>query len=212
MKQSVMGSASSILVALAVWMSPLARGQFDPDAGIVPNTAFLTADDVTAIIQTAANSVNDQSMVIAVSDRQSNILGVFRKRGAPVFSTGNFSAQVDTNELAAALARTAAFFSHSQAPLSSRTVRFISGIHFPPGIMFVSNAALYGIENTNRGCPFNAPYIPGQEFPSARTLDGSQPGLGIITGKADLNDSDPNAVNPGGVPLYKNGRMVGGVG
>ena len=40
----------------------------------------------------------------------------------------------------------------------------------------------------------------------------SPPGLGIITGKADLNDSDPNAVNPGGVPLYKNGRMVGGIG
>jgi uncharacterized protein GlcG (DUF336 family) len=36
--------------------------------------------------------------------------------------------------------------------------------------------------------------------------------LGIITGKADLNDSDPNAVNPGGVPLYKSGRMVGGIG
>jgi uncharacterized protein GlcG (DUF336 family) len=110
------------------------------------------------------------------------------------------------------VARTAAFFSNSQAPLSSRTVRFISGIHFPPGVMFVSNAALYGIENTNRGCPFNAPYISGQEFPSARTLDGSRPGLGIITGKIDVNDSDPNAVNPGGVPLYKNGRMVGGVG
>ena len=212
MKQSAIGSALSILVALAVWMSPLARGQFDPDAGIVPNTAFLTADDVTAIIQTAANSVNDQSMVIAVSDRQSNILGVFRKRGAPAFSTGNFSAQVDTNELAAALARTAAFFSHSQAPLSSRTVRFISGIHFPPGIMFVSNAALYGIENTNRGCPFNAQYIDGQSFPPARTLDGSQPGLGVITGKKDVFDSDPGAVNPGGVPLYKGGRMVGGIG
>ena len=49
-----------------------------------------------------------------------------------------------------ALARTAAFFSNNQAPLSSRTVRFISGIHFPPGIAFTPNAALYGIENTNR--------------------------------------------------------------
>ena len=111
-----------------------------------------------------------------------------------------------------ALARTASFFSNDQAPLSSRTVRFISGIHFPPGIDYTSNAPLYGIENTNRGCPFNAKYLPGQDFPPARSIDGSQPGLGILTGKANLNDSDPNAVNPGGVPLFKQGVLVGGVG
>ena len=111
-----------------------------------------------------------------------------------------------------ALARTASFFSNDQAPLSSRTVRFISGIHFPPGIMYTSNAPLYGIENTNRGCPFHADYIPGQDFPPARSIDGVQPGLGILTGKANLNDSDAGAVNPGGVPLFKQGVMVGGVG
>ena len=202
------------LLAIAILMcgaAGRALGQ-NPDAGLAPNTAALTSDDVRAIVTSAASAVNDSGMVIAVSDRQGNILAVFRKSQAPASSIGNFGSAVDTNELAAAVARTAAFFSNSQAPLSSRTVRYISGIHFPPGVMFVSNAALYGIENTNRGCPFNAPYIPGQEFPSARTLDGSQPGLGIITGKIDLNDSDPNAVNPGGVPLYKNGRMVGGVG
>ena len=68
--------------------------------------------------------------------------------------------QADTKEVAVALARTTSFFSNDQAPLSSRTVRFISGIHFPPGIAYTSNAPLYGIENTNRGCPFNADYHP----------------------------------------------------
>ncbi len=120
--------------------------------------------------------------------------------------------QADTNEVAVALARTAGFFSNGQAPLSSRTVRYISGIHFPPGIMFTGNAALYGIENTNRGCGFNIDFIPGQAVPAARSIDGSQPGQGILTGKADLNDSKPDAVNPGGVPLFKNGVLVGGVG
>jgi len=38
------------------------------------------------------------------------------------------------------------------------------------------------------------------------------PGLGIITGKADVNDSNPNAVNPGGVPIYKSNVLVGGIG
>ena len=53
-------------------------------------------------------------------------------------------------------ARSAAMFSNAEAPLSTRTVRFISGIHFPPGVPNTPNAALYGIENTNRGCQLNA--------------------------------------------------------
>jgi uncharacterized protein GlcG (DUF336 family) len=172
----------------------------------------LTAADVQSVVQSAAQSVNSTAMVIAVTDRQGNILALFRKPDAPAVAVANFGTLVDTNELAVAVARTAGFFSNSQAPLSSRTVRFISGIHFPPGIMYTGNAALYGIENTNRGCFLNADFIPGQEVPPARSIDGTQPGLGIITGKADLNDSDPNAVNPGGVPLYKAGILVGGVG
>jgi len=172
---------------------------------------ILTAADVQTVVQHAAAAVNI-TMVVAVTDRQGNILGVFRKPGAPLTATANFGIQADSNEVAVALARTASFFSNGQAPLSSRTVRFISGIHFPPGIPFTGNAALYGIENTNRGCPFNANFIPGQEVPPARSIDGTQPGLGILTGKADLNDSDPTAVNPGGVPLFKQGVLVGGVG
>jgi uncharacterized protein GlcG (DUF336 family) len=171
----------------------------------------LTGHDVQAVVQAAAQSVN-APMAIAVTDRQGNILALFRTPGAPLTATGNFGAAVDTNELAVALARTGAFFSNSQAPLSSRTVRFISGIHFPPGIMFTGNAALYGIENTNRGCLLNANFIPGQAVPPARSIDATQTGLGIITGKADLNDSDPDAVNPGGVPVFKQGVLVGGVG
>jgi uncharacterized protein GlcG (DUF336 family) len=118
---------------------------------------------------------------------------------------------VPADDLAVALARTAAFFSNDQAPLSSRTVRFISGIHFPPGVAGTSNAALYGIENTNRGCPLNANFVPGQAVPPARSLAGGT-GLGVITGKKDVLDSDPTAVNPGGVPLFMNNQLVGGVG
>ena len=173
--------------------------------------APLTIAEVQSVVTQAAQSV-DTPLAIAVTDRLGNILALFRKTGAPATATGNFGASVNADELAVALARTGAFFSNDQAPLSSRTVRYISGVHFPPGISFTPNAALYGIENTNRGCPLNTTFIAGQAVPPARSVNGSALGLGIITGKADLTDSDSTAVNPGGVPLFKQGRLVGGVG
>lgn len=175
--------------------------------------ANLTAADVLDVIQKTAASIDSTTMVIAVTNRQGDILGVFHKPDAPEFSQGNFGMQVNTSDLAVGLARTGGFFSNNQAPLSSRTVRFISGIHFPPGISFTGNADLYGIENTNRGCPIadDADFAEGKKIPPAKSLNGG-PGLGIITGKADFRDSDPLAVNPGGVPLFKNGVLAGGLG
>jgi uncharacterized protein GlcG (DUF336 family) len=176
-----------------------------------PSVPSLTAADVTALIQAAAQAADPNTMVIAVVDRAGVVLGVYRKPAAPTLATGNFGVPVDTNDLAVSLARTGAFFSNDQAPLSSRTVRFISGIHFPPGVTNASNAALYGIENTNRGCTLSTNFIAGQSVPPALPISGTKP-LGITTGKADLNDSDPSAVNPGGVPLFRNGSLVGGIG
>jgi uncharacterized protein GlcG (DUF336 family) len=170
----------------------------------------LTATDVQNIVQAAAQAADPATMVIAVVDRAGNVLAVFRKPAAPATAIGNYGAVVDVNDLAVGLARTGAFFSNDQAPLSSRTVRFISCIHFPPGVSNAPNAALYGIENTNRGCPLTS-YLPGKQVPTSVALGGGM-GPGIITGKADLNDSDPNALNPGGIPIFKNGFVVGGVG
>lgn len=177
-----------------------------PASGATP----LTAADVTAVVQNAVKSVN-VSMTVAVADRAGNILAIFDTPGAPATAMGNFSQTQDAHEVAVALARTAAFFSNDEAPLSSRTVRFISGIHFPPGVAGTENGALYGIENTNRGCTLSTNFLPGQTLNPSRSIDGSKPGLGIMTGKADVNDSDPTAVNPGGVPLFKGG-VAGGVG
>jgi uncharacterized protein GlcG (DUF336 family) len=188
----------------------------DPPA---PAVVPLTAPDVTTIVQNAVLAV-DAPMVVAVADRAGNILAVFETPNAPVTAIGNFGNTVPADELAVGLARTAAFFSNDQAPLSSRTVRYISGIHFPPGVAGTSNADLYGIENTNRGCTLSTNFLsPTQTLHPSRSIDGTQPGLGIITGKADLYDSQPFAVNPGGIPLFKGGPIstpgvgvVGGVG
>lgn len=173
--------------------------------------ASLSATEVDTIVQNAVTSVN-VPLVVAVSDRSGTVLAVFQTPGAPATAIGNFGAVVDSNELAVALARTAALFSNDQAPLSSRTVRFISGIHFPPGVSFAPNADLFGIENTNRGCPLNATFNVGKTINPARSINGANLGLGVITGKVDTMDSDPMAVNPGGVPLFKNGHVVGGIG
>lgn len=173
--------------------------------------APLSVTDVQSIVQAAAQATDATSMVIAVVDRGGSVLAVYRKPGAGASATGNFGASVDVNDLAVGLARTAAYFSNDQAPLSSRTVRFISGIHFPPGVTNASNAPLYGIENTNRGCTVTTNFLPGQAVQPSLALGGGT-GPGIITGKADLYDSDPNAVNPGGVPIFRSGVVVGGVG
>jgi uncharacterized protein GlcG (DUF336 family) len=178
---------------------------------VTTQAASLTSTDVQAIVQATASSVS-VPLVISVVDRAGTVLAVYRKANPPAMGIGNFGRSTDASELAVGLARTAAFFSNDQAPLSSRTVRYISGIHFPPGVMNVASADLYGIENTNRGCSFNTTFIAGKSVPRATLINGSSPGLGIITGKADMFDSDATAVNPGGVPLFKAGEAVGGVG
>lgn len=184
-----------------------------------PGYAALLPAEVDAIVRAAAKSLDSTSMTIAVVDRAGRVLALFRKTTA---SPAN-------DDLAAGVARTAAFFSHNQAPLSSRTVRFLSGIHFPPGITNTASAALYGIENTNRGCDFNVTFNPGKCLPRARRIGGARCdsgdtsgcGPGIVTGKVFPNDPDATSVNAGGIPLYRvsvdgnrvvNGGMIGAIG
>lgn len=172
----------------------------------------LTAAEARALAEGAAAALQDASTV-AVVDRAGRILALYRN---------GTSAALD--DRAVGLARTGAFFSNDRAPLSSRTVRFISGIHFPPGVSFTPNAALYGIENTNRGCDLRVPFDGGQDVPPARSVDGElldlrcdtdvQDGCGSgpITGKDQPLDGDSASVDPGGIPIFRGGRLLGGVG
>lgn len=185
----------------------------------------LTDAEVGTIVDAAAAALDGNSATIAVVDRSGLVLALFRESGAGV----------SNDDQAAGVARTAAFFSHDMAPLSSRTVRFISGIHFPPGVNNTASAALYGIENTNRGCDFNALFNPGKCLVRARSTNGmpcsaSDPsgcGPGIVTGKQQPADASPSSVNAGGIPIYRiagnglaragegivtNGKLVGAIG
>ncbi|HSR66348.1 MAG TPA: heme-binding protein [Acidobacteriota bacterium] len=202
----------------------------------------LTENEIQTIAETGAAALAG-SYSVAVVDRAGGILAVWQKPGS----------SLDDAERAVALARTGAFFSNNQAPLSSRTVRFISQKNFPPGIDFLPNGALYGIENTNRGCSFNRDFNPGQCVPRATSLrallrrnnvdglcnlgdpgcpllecDGQTQdgcGLGAFTGKfmdvqqgqlqftqEEAMDVFSQRVHGGGIPIFKDCRVVGGVG
>src|ERR1700726_1040152 len=86
-----------------------------------PPPQSLTQSDVSAIVQAAAGAVNSDTLVIAVVDRLGRILAVYKEPSAPALVQGNFSQMVPSDDLAVSLARTGAFFSNDQAPLSSRT-------------------------------------------------------------------------------------------
>src|SRR5437868_46776 len=183
------------ILAVACLCIPL-RSQNTPLGRIGGDAQILTADDVLGIVGVAASALGNSTMSVAVVDRTGNILAAYTRPEA-----GDA-----TPDLAVALARTGAMFANDQAPLSSRTVRFISGIHFPPGIRNTPNAALYGVENINRGCivdrtgdaVFNAPVprprsiagsvssVPGVDPLPCSPSDTRGCSPGIATGKADV--------------------------
>ena len=199
-------SSAGMALVLAIFLCACGGGSGGGAVAPPPPVAqqVLSQSDVNAVVQAAATAAQSDTMAIAVVDRLGRIVAVYKGPSTPALVPGNFGVMVPPDELAVSLARTGAFFSNDQAPLSSRTVRFISGVHFPPGITNTPNAALYGIENTNRGCTLSSSLIA--TVPPATTISGASPGLGIATGKADINDSDPTAVNPGESQFSRAGR------
>jgi uncharacterized protein GlcG (DUF336 family) len=223
-------------------------GSGGPPSGPSPSFPFppsteapqLLGDEVRAIMESAARSIA-REMVVAVTDRQGNILGVGVNFGlqasdcaGTVYPFTGASADCRHVNQAIQLARTASFFSADQSPLSSRTVRYISGIHFPPFVRNSGGAALFGIENTNRGCAFDAGFPDGGDFntgkgiPRATNLASF---LRVQGGEAALSCQNSTAAGqllgctngiatvPGGIPIFKldtqgtpSFRLSGGIG
>ena len=150
----------------------------------------LSASEVRSVVTSTALAVAGENLAVVVVDRAGNVLAVYRRS----------TTQDADVEKALSLARSGAFFSNQRTPLTSRTVRAISRVNFPEGIPNQAAGALYGIENTNRGCDFNIQYLPGQSFPRQLNVAGTGYSLG------------PGTV-PGGLPLFRNGEtVVGGIG
>ncbi len=231
------------------------------DQGPAANLQLLNTADVATLLQRAAAASASNDAIIAIVDRGGRLLGLRVESGVSpnlLNDNGLFSFAADG---AIALARTAAFFANNGAPLTSRTVQFISqstitqrevesipgitdpnstlrgpgyvapvgpGGHFPPNINFTPQVDLFEIEHTNRdglvnpgadhilGTPddvalssrFN---IPTDLLTKGATLTAPQSYATLRFGLTNAS-SRGVATLPGGIPIYKNGVLVGGIG
>src|ERR1700719_1911885 len=159
--------------------------------------AQLTAVDVQTIINqavTRAVQISPNS-VIAVTDREGDVLGIWSVNGTPP-SLLDISSCVSK-------AGTAAYLSSNQNAFTSRTAGFIIQQHFPPGVRNTSPGPLVGVGLSNLfTSDINKFRAPGSLITFSPT-----PGLTIVPVFGTSLDG-----SPGGVPLYKNGILVGGIG
>jgi len=165
--------------------------------------AQLTAADVTRVINqavTRAVRISPNS-VIAVTDREGYVLGVWVVRGGAA----------TPGEIATAVSKagTAAYLSSNQNAFTSRTAGFIIQQHFPPGVSNTATGPLVGVGLSNLFVS-DVNHFKKTDFvpcPPATPPAIQSPGtLGSPIAFTSLDGS------PGGVPLYKNGVLVGGVG
>jgi uncharacterized protein GlcG (DUF336 family) len=168
--------------------------------------AQLTLTDVSRIITQAVTRavVISPNSVIAVTDREGDVLGVWVMRGG--------AATVPEIATAVSKAGTAAYLSSNQNAFTSRTAGFIIQQHFPPGVFNTAPGPLVGVGLSNLFfSDINKFRAPGSVI-----LFSPNPGTAKIPG---TNTTAIRAVfgtsldgSPGGVPLYKYGQLVGAVG
>ena len=170
-----------------------------------PVDAQLTASDVQTIISQAATRALalgaplNTNAVIAVTDREGWVLGVW----AYNTSIANTDPLV---ALAIGEAGTASFLSSADNAFSSRTAGDIVQQHFPPGIANTPPGPLVGVNFSQ----LSFSDINKFKAPGSVISYGSSPGLTIVPAPIPITGGLAGA--PGGVPLYKNGQLVGGVG
>lgn len=179
-------------------------------SGFGAPAATLTKADVETILARAVTAATAEGLkaTIVVTDREANVLGAFRMTGAPqttrisgkdVTLTCNSAANASTGlegcdvpALFAAISKagTGAFFETTGNAFTPRTASFIIQEHFPPTVELQPGGPLFGVQ-----------------FSSLPCTDVTVP-RGAASGFLPLGLSG----DPGGLPLYKDGEPVGGVG
>ncbi len=164
---------------------------------VFPLHAQISSNEVATVIRQAAGlSVSlSPNAVIAVADREGFILGIWS-------GTSNPPPGVIANAIGKA--GTAAYLSSDRHAFTSRTAGFIVQQHFPPGIENRPPGPLVGVNFSNLQFSdvnhFWAP--PFQALPGGRVIGTPAP-LPVTGGLAG---------SPGGVPLYRGGALIGGIG
>lgn len=167
------------------------------------SAVHLTAGEVQTIIAQAATQAQTVGLpaTIAVVDHEGVVLGVFRMNGALTALTirGGGSGGLDnptpvpnaTDLAAISKAGTAAFLSTQGNAFSTRSASFIVQEHFPPHVNPSPGGPLFGVQ-----------------FSQLRCSDVSRTNHQASTSNLPLGLSG----DLGGLPLYKNGTAVGGIG
>jgi uncharacterized protein GlcG (DUF336 family) len=259
-----LGTAGNDGVVAALVGSDEYFADADPTAAAAGDPPLTTSQVGTLLARAAAATPGD-SAIVAIVDRNGNILGVRVEGNVSPAITGNTANLVFAIDGAVSLARTGAFFANDQAPLTSRTVEFISqstiterevnsnpnvpdpnsplrgpglvapisiGGHFPPGVPFTPPVDLFDIELTNRDGTINPGpdrilgtaddiilpnrfNVPTQFLSPQVIADGGlQPpnSYGFVSGLFRTAQSRGIATLPGGLPIFENGSLVGGIG
>jgi uncharacterized protein GlcG (DUF336 family) len=127
----------------------------------LPGDPQLTTAEVQQLLDRASAATPSSDAIIAVVDRQGRILGVRTEASIP---TADLAKLVFSIDGAVAEARTAAFFSNNQAPLTSRTVRFISQSTITEREVN-SDPSITDMSSTIAGPGYVAPIGIGGHFP-----------------------------------------------
>jgi len=179
----------------------------------VPAQELLTSSDVQQIIAQAAAEARARNLPanIAVVDRIGNVLAVFAMNGSnqrllvprgPSGSTHDLQGIDVPGAVAGAIAKaiTGAYLSSAGNAFSTRTASMIVQEHFPP------SAATHGLE----GGP-----LFGVQFSQLPCSDLNARFNGNLNASAFIGPKRSPlglSADPGGLPLYKHGVLVGGVG
>ncbi|MGH8051456.1 MAG: heme-binding protein [Arenimonas sp.] len=167
--------------------------------------AFLTVVDVEKIISQAVGEAQARNIrgTVAVVDRVGNVLGVFRMTGAsPTFTirsgrsvTGGLEGISILPDGFATISKaiTGAYLSSSGNAFSTRTASQIIQQNFNPGEISSPSGPLFGVQFSQFSCSdLMSRQVNGSYGPKRSPL-----GL---------------SADAGGLPLYKNGFVVGGIG
>ncbi len=172
-------------------------------ATTTPVEKYLTAADVEGVVSRAAAEAKARNLAahIAVVDRVGNVLAIFRMTGAADTAiigsglgvVGGFEgAEVPARAAVISKAVTAAYLSSNGNAFTTRTASQIVQEHFNPQENQQPSGPLYGVQFS--------------QLPCSDVMQTTQLGL-VGPRSAPLGLS----ADPGAVPLYKNGVLVGAV-